>query len=62
MARISQSYKSMLLAVLPLAVANSEAEHAVLAGIVDSLALIDEKVLPFVNQSQSKEYIVIDWS
>ena len=43
MARISQSYKSMLLAVLPLAVANSEAEHAVLAGIVDSLALIDEK-------------------
>jgi len=43
MARISHSYKSMLLAVLPLAVAISEAEHAVLAGIVDSLALIEEK-------------------
>jgi hypothetical protein len=31
-------------------------------GKMYDMALMDEKVLPFVNQSQSKEYIVIDWS
>ena len=26
------------------------------------MAFMDEKVLPFVNQSHSKDYIVIDWT
>lgn len=31
-------------------------------GKMYDMALMDEKTLPFINQSQSKEYIVIDWS
>jgi hypothetical protein len=31
-------------------------------GKMYDMAFMDEKVLPFVNQSHSRDYIVIDWT